>query len=601
MLSTSMTTTTSRPDQTTLQASVSTNSAHFQAHRDRPCEMTRPASSGSQPGSRTTSRGNSFNPSGELGAYGNTGTNLSPGNASVPPEENRGYELGATWDFRDGLQLRTALFRNEKANARLVDVDGTITLQGSRRVDGVEIQLAGYIRPNWEIYSGFAFMRGEIVTGPANVQGNTPLGVPDASGNFWTTYRLGGGWEIGGGARYNSSFWLTDANNGKVPAYTVWDATVAYVQRNYEIRLNARNLGDKTYYVGGYQNNANRVLPGAPAQHRFRSDTCSNATSHPKGSPCFSRYPQSCRRPRSGASAPASTPRAGSTATRPRATSRRRPSTTSSCPRRASEARELGALVVEALARNPLFFSAALPRQVFPRSSTATREGMKFHNHVDGAMRTHPTRAFASAPTCRRRSSSRSHPRLRRRRVAGRGHLRRAAGQARRRVDDPVPVDEPAPRHAGHARHPRRRPSSGSRAWCATTPSARCSSTSTWRSCASARPARRSGACFADRHLSQPAAAVGRALSSPRPLSSGPDSAAAAGRKCCRERPGRPGTRHRTAGPCLPSFRGQVTAGWESDPLEEELRPARAVDFGRPRRQLSPFTRGREPLPRTAG
>jgi catecholate siderophore receptor len=210
------------------------------------------------------SAGNSFNPSGELGAYGNTGTNLSPGNAGVPPEENRGYELGATWDFREGLQLRTALFRNEKANARLVDVDGTITLQGSRRVDGVEIQLAGYILPNWEIYSGFAFMRGEIVTGPANVQGNTPLGVPEAAGNFWTTYRLGGGWEIGGGARYNSSFWLTDANNGKVPAYTVWDATVAYVQRNYEIRLNARNLGDKTYYVGGYQNNANRILPGEP-------------------------------------------------------------------------------------------------------------------------------------------------------------------------------------------------------------------------------------------------------------------------------------------------------------------------------------------------
>jgi len=208
--------------------------------------------------------GNSYNPSGELGAYGSTGTNLSPGNASVPPEENRGYELGATWDFRDGMQLRTALFRNEKANARLVDVDGTITLQGSRRVDGVEIQLAGHIMSNWEIYSGIAFMRGEIVSGPIAVQGNTPLGVPEASGNVWTTYRLGGGWEIGGGARYNSSFWLTDANNGKVPAYTVWDATVAYVQANYEIRLNARNLADKTYYIGGYQNNANRVIPGEP-------------------------------------------------------------------------------------------------------------------------------------------------------------------------------------------------------------------------------------------------------------------------------------------------------------------------------------------------
>jgi PKHD-type hydroxylase len=41
-------------------------------------------------------------------------------------------------------------------------------------------------------------------------------------------------------------------------------------------------------------------------------------------------------------------------------------------PEESAEARELGAQVVEALARNPLFFSAALPKQVFPRSSTAT-------------------------------------------------------------------------------------------------------------------------------------------------------------------------------------------------------------------------------------
>jgi catecholate siderophore receptor len=210
--------------------------------------------------------GNSYNPSGELGAYGSTGTNLSVGNENVGPEENRGYELGGTWDFRDGMQLRAALFRNEKVNTRLVDVDGVVTLAGSRRVDGVEVQLAGHIMPNWEIYSGIAFMDAKILVGPANVQGKTPLGVADVSGNVWTTYKLGGGWEVGGGARYNSSFWLNDANTGKVPRYAVWDATLAYVRSDCEVRLNLYNLGDKTYYVGGYQNNPNRVLPGAPRQ-----------------------------------------------------------------------------------------------------------------------------------------------------------------------------------------------------------------------------------------------------------------------------------------------------------------------------------------------
>jgi catecholate siderophore receptor len=81
-------------------------------------------------------------------------------------------------------------------------------------------------------------------------------------------YRLGEGWEIGGGANYWSSWWLTDQNSGpnaaKAPGYTVFDATAAYVKRKYEIRLNLFNLTDELYYVGAYQNSPSRVVPGVP-------------------------------------------------------------------------------------------------------------------------------------------------------------------------------------------------------------------------------------------------------------------------------------------------------------------------------------------------
>jgi PKHD-type hydroxylase len=60
-------------------------------------------------------------------------------------------------------------------------------------------------------------------------------------------------------------------------------------------------------------------------------------------------------------------------------------------PEDSVEARELGEQILQALARNPLFFSAALPRQVFPPLFNRYREGMTFANHVDGAIRTHPT------------------------------------------------------------------------------------------------------------------------------------------------------------------------------------------------------------------
>ena len=58
-------------------------------------------------------------------------------------------------------------------------------------------------------------------------------------------------------------------------------------------------------------------------------------------------------------------------------------------PEDSAEARECGDTIVAALARNPLFFSAALPRQVFPPLFNRYGNGMTFANHVDGAMRVH--------------------------------------------------------------------------------------------------------------------------------------------------------------------------------------------------------------------
>jgi PKHD-type hydroxylase len=58
-------------------------------------------------------------------------------------------------------------------------------------------------------------------------------------------------------------------------------------------------------------------------------------------------------------------------------------------PEESVEARQLGAHVMEALSRSQLFFSAALPKQVFPPLFNRYREGMTFANHVDGAIRTH--------------------------------------------------------------------------------------------------------------------------------------------------------------------------------------------------------------------
>lgn len=50
-------------------------------------------------------------------------------------------------------------------------------------------------------------------------------------------------------------------------------------------------------------------------------------------------------------------------------------------------ARELGAIILDALAKNPTFFSAALPQRVFPPLFNRYEGGQAFGFHVDNAIR----------------------------------------------------------------------------------------------------------------------------------------------------------------------------------------------------------------------
>jgi PKHD-type hydroxylase len=58
-------------------------------------------------------------------------------------------------------------------------------------------------------------------------------------------------------------------------------------------------------------------------------------------------------------------------------------------PEESDAARECGETIRQALARHPLFVSAALPSRVFPPLFNRYREGMTFAGHVDSALRTH--------------------------------------------------------------------------------------------------------------------------------------------------------------------------------------------------------------------
>lgn len=210
--------------------------------------------------------------------------------SSYPAERSKVLELGAKWLLLEGdLALRTALYRANKNWERNNDLESTTAaiLTKKRHTDGFEIEVAGRINKNWELFSGLALMDAKIdevaenLTGNADprFQGQAARNTPNYTFNLWTTYKLGGGWKLGGGVEakgkrygYNPSNTVTQTNASGLfasgsftpntaPGYARYDAMLSYEQKNWTLRLNMRNLFDTVYYDALYDNGAFTV-PG---------------------------------------------------------------------------------------------------------------------------------------------------------------------------------------------------------------------------------------------------------------------------------------------------------------------------------------------------
>jgi catecholate siderophore receptor len=121
---------------------------------------------------------------------------------------------------------------------------------------------------------------GAITLGNPGYIGQRPRNTPVYTFNLWSTYKLGGGWKVGGGVEakgkrfgYNPSGagaipalpGSTAFHPNTAPAYARWDAMVAYEQKRWAARLNIKNVFDKVYYDSIYDNGAFSV-PGTGRQ-----------------------------------------------------------------------------------------------------------------------------------------------------------------------------------------------------------------------------------------------------------------------------------------------------------------------------------------------
>ncbi|EJL87873.1 TonB-dependent siderophore receptor [Herbaspirillum sp. CF444] len=203
------------------------------------------------------SYGTSFNPSLEQ----LTGTT---GQQNLDPEKNKSYELGGKWDVAENLSTNAAIFQITKENARSLVSTGVYELQGTVRVRGARAGATGRINKQWQVAAGYTYLDAQVLSGAAGdtAVGKIPVNTPKHTLTTWTTYDVVPHWQIGGGATYMSQRYANATNTVQVGGYTRWDATVAYTQKQYDIRLNLFNLTNKMYYDALIQSDGGRSVPG---------------------------------------------------------------------------------------------------------------------------------------------------------------------------------------------------------------------------------------------------------------------------------------------------------------------------------------------------
>ncbi|HEY3951058.1 TonB-dependent siderophore receptor [Phenylobacterium sp.] len=209
----------------------------------------------------------SFNPSAEALSQIVAVRSFNVGNIGLAPETNETFEVGTKWNLLDArLQLQSAIFREEKTNARVPDPTNTAfnILAGDQRVDGAEIELAGKLTDAWAVSAGYTYLDGKTIK---TVTGGPPLGsplfnAPKNSATLWTTYQLPMNVQVGGGLNYLSRRFasLSTTPFTSVPGYTTIDLMAKWqATQHIRVQVNLNNLTDKFYYdqIHGFH-----VVPG---------------------------------------------------------------------------------------------------------------------------------------------------------------------------------------------------------------------------------------------------------------------------------------------------------------------------------------------------
>ena len=198
-----------------------------------------------------------------------------PPGTNYPPLRSELEEVGAKTNFLNGrLQVNAAVYQVTETNI-LIDVNSStnqdsVAVRGGARSRGAELDITGYIMPNWQFVASCAYTDARILKDSDPALANArEENAPVNMANLWTRYNFTDqsalrGIGVGFGVQYRdkSIAWLD--RSLILPAYTVMDAAIYLTpyKSNLQFAFNVYNIANTTYWTGAF--NYLRLFPGAP-------------------------------------------------------------------------------------------------------------------------------------------------------------------------------------------------------------------------------------------------------------------------------------------------------------------------------------------------
>ncbi|ATU68374.1 TonB-dependent siderophore receptor [Piscinibacter gummiphilus] len=169
----------------------------------------------------------------------------------LDPETGRQYEAGLRYQPPGRKEnYSVAVFDLRRRNYVTNDAQNRPRQTGEVVVRGLELEAAVQPVKALNVVGAYGWTPKAEVTASSNPDeiGKQLIATPEHRVSLWADYRFDFGLKLGAGARYTgSNHGNGEAVPAKVPAYTLFDLMAGYELDRWQLALNVRNLGDKTY------------------------------------------------------------------------------------------------------------------------------------------------------------------------------------------------------------------------------------------------------------------------------------------------------------------------------------------------------------------